>query len=77
METPIDPLCILHLGTCTCYGPMFITSPELTVFKTHHYIIFVVRPLHSKPGTELLLIKYTPIIMVGLWRCNLSGVIEL
>ena len=63
----MDPLCILQLGTCTCYWPMFITSPELTVFKTYHYIIFVVRPLHSKPGIELLLIKYTPIIMVGIW----------
>ena len=37
----------------------------------HHYNIFFVGPLHTKPGMEngngeLLLSKYRPIIMVGL-----------
>ena len=25
---------------------------RLAIIKTHHYIIFFVRPLHSKPGME-------------------------
>ena len=50
---------------------------KLYIFETHHYVIFFVRPRHSKPGMELLLIKYRPIIIVGLWCYNQSGVTEL
>ena len=39
---------LLHVTT-----EMLIDVNEclLCVIKTHHYIIFFVRPLHSKPGT--------------------------
>ena len=29
-----------------------LCSTRLEIIKTHHYIIFFVRPLHSKPGME-------------------------
>ena len=38
--------------------------------KTHHNGIFRVRPRYSKPGMELFLIQYRPIIMVGLVLYN-------
>ena len=49
----------------------------LLAIKTHYYIIFFVRPLHSKPGMELLLTKYRPIVMVGICYYIESGVTEL
>ena len=31
---------------------MFKPRGHIILIKTHHYIIFIVRPLHSKPGME-------------------------
>ena len=33
-------------------APQLVDRGLLPVVKTHHYIIFFVRPLHSKPGME-------------------------
>ena len=48
-------------------------------FKTHYYIIFFIRPLHPKPGMESYCLPstYRPIVIVGLWYKNQSGVTEL
>ena len=53
--------------------------PEYTrhsAIKTHYYIIFLSYHYILSNG-ELLLIEYRPIIMVGLWCYNQSGVTEL
>ena len=57
-------LCFLSRVSVALYLYMFESVLNLHYIKTHHYIIFFVRPLHS--NGELFLIKYRPFIIVGL-----------
>ena len=58
---------------------------SLYIVKTHHYIIFFVRPCdipsrewsYCSSGMELLFIEYRTVIMVGVWYYNQSGATEL
>ena len=47
------------------------------MIKTHHYIIFFVRPLHSKPGMKVIVDQVQTNTMAGLWCYIQSSVTEL